>query len=206
MKKLMKWIGCVAIFLATQVQAQTGVGVRIWAADYDVDGQNLGDGAFALGYFEVEDAAGTLFFEAGYGSVDLDSDDFTRSELAIGFRSYEDMFFYGAAFRGMFLEQDQLDVNLLGPEMTLGLEIPISDASIFPYLSGTLGWYFVDGDSATGSVEGSILGYTVDGGLGIELSDVTFKIGARFHKLGDDGDDLPEQEFSGPYVEISFDW
>jgi len=194
------------LMMAVSVHAQTGAGIRIWAADYDIDGSNAGDGAFALGYVEIEDAIGTLILEAGYGSVDLPSGDLSRSEFALGFTSTEDMVFYGAAFRAMFLEQDELDVNLLGPELTLGVEIPISDGSVFPYLGGTLGWYYVDGSNAIGDVEGSILGYSLDGGLGIELSDVTFKLGFRLQSLGDDGEDVPEQDFTGPYVEISFDW
>ncbi|GEM_PF-6948441 len=208
MKYLTRFAGVLLLsFLVSGVaSAQSGAGIRIWAFDYDVGGENAGDGGFALGYVQFEDAIGTLILEAGYGSVDIDADDLTRTELAVGFQAYENLVYYGAAFRAMFLERDVLDVNLLGPELSLGVEIPISDTAVFPYLGGTVGWYFADGSSVSGDVSGSVLGYSIDGGLGIELSDVTFKLGARLHSLGDDGDDLPEQDFSGPYVQISFDW
>ena len=207
MKQVTKRLGILILGLMPcgTLLAQSGVGVRIWAYDYDADGQD-GDGGFALGYVQFEDAIGTLIVEAGYGSVNVESDDLTRSELAVGFQASEDLIYYGAAFRAMFFERDVLDVNFLGPEISLGFEAPLGDSSIFPYLGGTLGWYFADGSGATGDISGSVLGYSLDGGFGIELSDVTFKIGARVQTLGDDGDELPEQEFSGPYVQISFDW
>lgn len=187
--------------------AQGQVGFQVWNADVSIGGQDIGDGPFGTFSYGIEDAAGNLLFEVGYGSADGEGVDFSRMDLAVAYTSVQGPALVGAGLRYLDADINDGSVQYIGPELTAAFRAPLAEVPLAPFVSGMLGMYLYDAeDPVTGDADGTVLGYSLGAGLSYQLDTMEVKAGYRLQTLDGSGERLGKQELDGIFLELAIGW
>jgi hypothetical protein len=193
--------------LAAPASAQGVLGLKIWNTEYSLDGEEIGDGPFGYLYYVIEDAAGNLLLQYGYGTADGTGIDVSRSDFAVAYTTSQGLASFGAGGRYIRQEFGDATVRYYGPEVMAGVSYPLQGTALAPYASGSLGMFVYDAEfPESEDSDGTVLGYSFNLGLAYSMDMLVVKGGYRLQAFEDDGEDLGDDELSGLFVEISFSW
>lgn len=216
MKRMTLGVSVALVIAVTAGFAQAqgfSAGVRLWNANWAIThedgGENdVGTEPYLLGYLGYHDAGYSVIGQLGAGSWDDDGVGLDRMDISLAVTTVNGQLSYGAGGRALLYETDLgEEKSYLGPELLLGGAFPLdAEKKLSAMLSGSLGIYFWDYESARGyQDDGTVLGFSLDGGLGYVVDTVNVRGGYRYQRMDEDGKFYGD-EFAGPYIELGLIW
>lgn len=197
-----------ALGAALQSSAQgVGLDARLWQAGLalktDEADLDLGDSPMFVGALTYRDAGWDLVGRVGYGQGWSEGDiEVDRLELGASLSKKRDIVSYGLGGRwiGNDFEGGE-SVDYYGPELLLGLAIPVAGTRLSFDVRGSAGVFLW----SAGDEDGTSPGYSADAGLSYAFEQAHIGAGYRFQKIQEDGA-FGGEELAGPYLELGFLW
>ena len=182
-------------------------GLRYWHASFEAGPNDFGSEPFFIGYFGYHDAAYNVIGQVGYGdSWEEGSAELERLDLSLALTRNESIYSYGLGVRRINYEisNSPEELSYFGPELLLGVGIPIQESGFLLSLSGSFGIFWWDyTDSGSSSADGNTTGFSLDPGIAYKVDAVKLRTGYRYQQLAEDRP-IYEEEFSGIYVEVGY--
>lgn len=187
------------------------VGIRHWQASYELGQTDLGDEPLFIGYMGYHNTGWNVVAQAAHGDGwKVGEENLERFDLSLAVTKTQGAVTYGLGARRIAHELgDSIEEwSYYGPELLLGISLPLQDTGLALSLSGSFGLYWWDYENAAAdNADGVTTGFSLDGGLSGRIGFMTLRGGYRFQQLSEDEDKnegrtFYGEKFRGPYLEV----